>query len=323
MDRVQALQFVMSAAVQKSDADARRMADKILALGDRDTQDNARMMLLMAWSSQSPESAMDWLLQDTGRAPAGIFQQIGRTFSYRDPAAAAAYTSRVPADSRAEWIRGVASGYAQNDPQAAVDWLSQFRAEPGYAESVVEIAGLIAQQDGAAAARLLDDVESELNPQQGMQTVSMIANSWANRDPWAAAEWALDRPDEQSRSMAVSGVMGVWAHRDFANARQWTLRLPAGQLRDASLSTLLVTAAATQAPAALDPGLLGAFSNEAAKQRALVQLVASVAYRDPAEARRIVDYYITDRATRTQAEQIIENTNRQGPQAVFIDGGLQ
>jgi hypothetical protein len=326
MERAQALQFVMFAAVQKSDADAQRIADKILARGGRDMQD-AQRMLLMAWSLQSPESAMDWLLQDPGRASAGMFRQVGQMLGGRDPAAAAAYTSRIPADGRAEWIRGVAIGYAQSDPGAAVDWLGQFRAEPGYADNVIEIAVQIAAQDGVAAARLLADVESKLNPQQSMQTVSIIATNWANGDPAAAADWALDRRDEQSRSMAVSSVMGVWAHRDFASARQWTLRLPAGELRDASLGTLLVTATATatqSTSASLDAGLLSAFSNETARQQALVQLVASVAYRDRAEARQIIDYYITDRAMRTQAEQIIENAERQGLQSpFFIDGGVQ
>jgi hypothetical protein len=88
-----------------------------------------------------------------------------------------------------------------------------------------------------------------------------------------------------------------------------------------------VTATATQGtPGLLDPGLLSAFSSEVAQRQALVQLVTSVAYRDRAEARRIVDYYITDRATRTQAEQIIENTNRanqQGLQPVFIQNSPQ
>jgi hypothetical protein len=178
---------------------------------------------------------------------------------------------------------------------------------------------MAAGQDGAAAARLLDEVESELGPTQTANVAMNIANNWANQDPFAAAEWALDRPSEQIRSTVVPNVVGTWSASDPAGARQWTLRLPEGQLRDASLTTLLRTASTS---GTLDAGVLSAFSNETVRQQAILQAVSAAAYADPIQARRMIDYYVTDPAMRAQAEQMLESPQRGPRGAIGFSRGM-
>ena len=310
MERSQALQAAIMVGARSSDAGARAMAERIAALGDRAVQDGTMSMVLTMWSSRSPENAMQWLLQNPERAPRAAFEHIGRQLGSNNPSAAAAYTTRIPAEGRADWIRGVAMGLAQSDPGSAAEWLGQLRGEPGYARSVLEVAGFVANQDGVTAARLLDDIEGEVDAQQLNAVASMIASNWANRDPRAAAEWALDRRDDNARPGLVSSAVGTWAVMDPASARQWTLGLPQGPVRDSSLTTLLT---ATENAGTLDMGLVNAFSGQEAEQRAVLHVVSTVAYRDRVEARRIVDYYVTDPTVRRQAEQMIE-TATQGPQ---------
>ena len=282
MERMQSLQSVMSQAAMRSDADAAAMADKIIALGDQSARDGTWMRFLSMWSSRSPDGAMQWLLSNADRAPPDVFRNVGQQLGSRDPANAVTHTSRIPAAAREAWIQGVAAGYAESDALAAVDWLGQFRGEPLYARTVVAVAGVVAQRDGAAAARLLDSVAGEVDARQSMNIATVIANNWANSDPAAAAEWALVRAEPQARSMAVANVIDVWATTDLDAARPWVLRLPEGQLRDLSLTRLL-TAAGTRGggeQGMLDAGVLSSFSGDRARQQAVLQVAGRVAQGD-------------------------------------------
>jgi hypothetical protein len=129
--------------------------------------------------------------------------------------------------------------------------------------------------------------------------------NWANRDPAAAAEWAIDRGTEQERTTAIRNVLGIWSNQDAAGARQWTLRLPPGAIRDGALTTVLMTTA-LQRPGGLDAGLLNALSSESARQQAVLQVVQGLAYRDPARARGVVDTYLTDPSLRAQGERMLD-----------------
>jgi hypothetical protein len=313
MERMQALQSVIATTVMRPDANVADIADRIIALGDRGMRDGTATMLLQMWSSRAPDDAMEWLLSNAGGMPPEVFQQIGQQAGMRDPRAAAAQTARVPAEARAQWIQGVAMGYAQNNAREAFQWLNQFRGEPVYANGVEVVLSMTANQDPATAARLLEEVGDELNATQAANLSMNIANNWANQDPFAAAEWALDRPSEPSRSMVVPNVVGTWSASDIAGARQWTLRLPEGQLRDSSLTMLLRTGSSN---GTLDTSVLNAFSNEDARQQAVLQAISTTAYAEPVQARRMIDYYVTDPAIRLQAEQMLENA-RNGPRGMI------
>jgi hypothetical protein len=272
MERRQALVSVIGSGAAGSNADMRAMAERIVALGDRAAQDGTWSMLFTRWSSRSPEDAMEWALQNAARMPRGVFRQLGESVGVRDPSAAAAYTAQIPANERGDWIRGVATGFAANDARGAAEWLGQFRGEPGYATAVLEIAERIARQDAVAALHLVEEVESGVGAQRLNRTASMIVNNWANQDPRAAAEWALDRPDQNARASFVSSVLHTWAANDLADARQWALGLRQGQSRDMSLTTLL-RATTPNGSGTLDIALLNGFSSKEAEQSAVLQVV--------------------------------------------------
>jgi hypothetical protein len=181
----------------------------------------------------------------------------------------------------------------------------------------------LAQRDGAAAARLFDDLTADANGVPPEQLVNVIATGWANHDPAAAADWALRRASEPQRDLAIRNVVGMWAARDADGARQWTMRLPQGAVRDAALAAAL-TASAIQTAGNLDPGLLNAFASPQTQQQTVLQIVQQFAYTDPTKARAIADAHL-DATFRARADGMIEaarNQPRFGAQGVEVGVGF-
>ena len=82
----------------------------------------------------------------------------------------------------------------------------------------------------------------------------------------------------------------------------WALRVLPGDKRDAALAAVM----RSRGDAPLDPALLGAFSDDRARQGALMNTLVVVAQTDPAAARRLLDAHITDPQMRARAEQMID-----------------
>jgi hypothetical protein len=318
---VRAVQYLAMTGM-RSDATMEMIANRLLASDDRQLRESTAQMLVTTWASRSPESAMRWLLANGQNASPNFFTQVGQQLAMRDPRNALAQSTQIPAAMREQWMQGLAQGYAQNDPQGAIDWLVQYRAEPWYARAATNAAMQLAQRDGAAAARLVDRIDTEQSGPQAQQLVSMVAQRWANQDPAAAAEWAMDRASPQERTNAIQSVARIWAAQDPAGARQWTLRLPPGGVRDSALTAMLT--AVPRGGGGLDTGLLNAFTSDVARQQAVLQLVQGMAYTDAARARSAVETYLTDPTLRAQAERTIEaarnDPNRGSPP--FVPSGV-
>jgi hypothetical protein len=310
VERRQAVQYAaMMGAGQDSTAEA--MANRLLTVDDPEIRDNFGSMVVGRWASRSPDNAMRWLLANAPSVSQNVFQNVGQQLAMRDLQNALTYSAQVPPAARERWIHGVALGYAQTDPRGAVGWLGQYRGEQWYGRAASTVAMVVAQRDGAAAARLVDEIDTaDLDPQE-RQLVSVVASNWANHDPAAAADWSIGRPTESEREVAVRGVVGAWSGRDVDGARQWTLRLPHGALRDTALASLL-TATTMRGPGGLDASLLNAFASDRARQAAVLQLVQGLAYSDAARARAIADAHLGDPNLRAQAERVIDAA-RDGP----------
>jgi hypothetical protein len=309
-ERWRAVQMAAMAAA-RDDATTEAMANRLLSVDDPQIRTMAASMLVPIWSSRSPDRAMEWLIANGQDAPPEAFQQIGQQLAMRDPPRATAYTSRLPESGRESWIQGVAQGYAQNDPQGAIDWLAQFRGQEWYGRAAGTVAMAVAQHDGAAAARLFDELGADDGGAPWTGLLNAIATNWASRDPAAAAEWSVDRATEQGRTMAIRGAVGVWSSQDADAARQWTLRLPQGAVRDTALTALLTTSA-TQTSGNLDSVVLNAFASPQTQQVAVLQVVQQVAFRDPAKARAIADAHLAP-TFRSQAERMIEGARNMRP----------
>jgi hypothetical protein len=80
---------------------------------------------------------------------------------------------------------------------------------------------------------------SQLGSAADSKTLSTIATSWAQRDPEAAAEWAINQPAGAPQDRAIASVVGAWAKDDPKSAEAWLEQFPPGQTRDRSIVTFL------------------------------------------------------------------------------------
>lgn len=310
-ERRSALQAILMRAAAQSDVEVAAIADRLVALEDPSLQPYVGAMLLPQWAARSPESAMRWLVANAETASPNLFQSVGQTLAARNPTAAIAYAEQIPTTAREAWISGLAQGYAQQDPRGALEWFGQFRGESWYRRTAASLAMTLAQHDGAAAAQLIDEADPAGTGPQSQQTLQVVANNWANRDPSAAAQWAIARPAQPQRAQVVEAVVSVWAARDPGAARAWVLQLPSTDLRDRSLARLLTTTA-HRSSTTLDAVLLNAFGSDAARQRAVLQTVQSLARMDAVRARAIADLHLTDAALRAQAEAALNGEHGDG-----------
>ena len=281
------------------------LASRVARIDDGPVKTQLIMSLVQLWAERGrdPEGALAWISANEASVPPEAFERVAYLYARSDPAAAAAYVDRVPNRARAAWIAAVTVGYATTDVQGATQFLERFRGEPGFDRGAPQLAMRIAETDPAAAARLLASVGTRAA--DGASPEFTIARNWAQRDPAAAAAWAIDLPPLQ-RTMALQMVTGVWGSRDPDAVRQWALGMPAGDRRDVALAA----AVRARGAAPPDPALLAAFSQERARQAAMMNTILATAQTDAAAARRLIGEHITDPRMRAQAEEVVESFAR-------------
>jgi hypothetical protein len=281
------------------------LANRVLAMQDGQNKTALVVALIGSWASRPGNTApaLDWMLANGAVLPVEAFERIGFQYAQANPGAAAAYIDRVPNGARAAWISAVTVGYATSDPRSASAFLERFRGDPAFDRAAVALSQQLAASDPPAAARLLASVGTRGADGAGPEIA--IAGQWAQRNPAAAAAWALELP-LLSRNIAMSIVTGTWALQDPDAVREWALRLPAGEKRD----TALMAAVRSRGAAPPDSALLTAFSDDRARQSAMMNTILATAQTDAAAARRLIDGYITDPRLRAQAEQMIDGFAR-------------
>ncbi len=298
--RSQTYGMVMSVPIADA-AQFSALGDRVLRLKEDPLRTSLAVTLIGSWANRPGNvgPALDWMLANGAAVPPEAFQRVGLTYAHADPSAAAAYVDRVPSGARAAWISAVAQGYATTDPQSATAFLERYRGDPAYDSAALAVVQPLAASDPAAAARLLASVSTRGT--SGIGPEFAIARNWAQRDPAAAASWALDLP-LMSRGLALPIVAGAWALQDPDAVREWALRMPPGEKKDAALAAAMRSRSGVPP----DPALLGAFSDDRARQAAMMNTILATAQTDPAAARRLLDAHITDPRMRASAEQMID-----------------
>jgi len=225
-------------------------------------------------------------------------RRIARKLALQDPRLAVSAGAQI-ADkgSRLTFQAEVMREWAATDPAAAMSWLGQYQGEPGYEGALGLIAQQIAQNDPVSAAR---NIERYPDANNAAMIARTAGREWARRDPHSAAEWAANIGDAQVRDIAIANVARQWAGQDATSAARWALGLPAGNARDNALAAAVAGLASQGVP---DEKLLNAFSNDMARQQAVVGAVYRLARTDRAAANRLMQKYVQDPTLRSQVEQ--------------------
>lgn len=209
------------------------------------------------WMQIDPTSASNWLVShpdasenqiltvagDWTSNPGGLQQFINQlsdtpwkqTFlqdassemSFKDPLAAVQIAQQMePGDAMTNLLRGVVSGWIGTDPKGALDWINSVNDPSLREQMIASAAQTFAQIDPAQAATwLVSEVKSE-----GIVKDSAlnILDTWVTTDPAAAASWATQFPDGDTKAAAIKIVATHWQQTDPDNCNAWIQSLSVG-----------------------------------------------------------------------------------------------
>lgn len=294
--------------------EARKVANELV--GKQDAQSKAMLArVVSAWVQREPDAALEWALSQGAAVDVNTIGNMARTFATRDGAAAAAYTDRLPPQLRSAWLAQVAGPYGRADPTNALRWLERYQGQAGYDVALRQMATQAAQTDARAAAAMLE----RASPDVQFGAAPTVASNWARNEPEAATRWAVTLTDPRARASALSTAAAAWASADVSAAESWALSLARGAARDDALAALLPRRAAVGDP--VDGSVLAAFSSAEARQNAIMRVLPALRTRNPAEARRLIETYVTDPVERQRLEQQFPSSAGALPQTLVDPSG--
>jgi hypothetical protein len=130
----------------------------------------------------------------------------------------AAAMALPPGMERDQMLRYMQYSILQAEPEVALEYLRQRPAEE-FGPGLKTIVGALAQKDAAAALAFVQ----EQDPKGKAGALSTAVYQWGQRDPQAAAEYALKHGDvfKGAWQQTLSGAVNQWAGSDFAQATRW------------------------------------------------------------------------------------------------------
>ncbi|MGH8243675.1 MAG: hypothetical protein ACRETY_10025, partial [Steroidobacteraceae bacterium] len=170
---------------------AERQWRSALAIADRDARDAEIYSVVQAWAEQDPHAAI---------------QAIEALHSRSD---------------RQQFLQHAVQSWAQKNAREAVEWI--FERPPSYERTQFLTNALIAlvMKEPSAAMALIE----RLLPAERQQVVPNVLLNWGIRDPHAAAAWAEKHDDGQMHRDALSMIASTYAARDPEEALRWVATL--------------------------------------------------------------------------------------------------
>ncbi len=268
-----------------------QVANRMLLAGDAHSE--TLQAMLQSWSQVDPDGALSWALESNAVVGTDLVASLARGFARGDQQTSSGFLSGLPAESRSRWIAEVARVYAATDPNAALDWLSEYRHDPDYDAWVAAAAQHLEFDrnfDPAAVGRLLGSAT-----QVPAQAVRAVASQWALQDPHAALQWARGLPDEEARTAAAVATAAGWMIHNPNEAQQWALTQTDPVVRDRVLATVLTQGIASHG--IVDSRIVDGFASDSALQQALrgsVPALVMLHNRNPRQAQALIEAHFTD-----------------------------
>lgn len=181
----------------------------------------------LAWAESLPEGPMK----------KAALEKILKRWGELDGPAATAYASQVYRETgNANLLREALAGWAQKDPQAAVNQLATLGLSEGLQRDVRrDLLEQWADLNPAAAAAY---AVANRNPDNWRGLVGTVADEWSKRDPKAAANWAAGLESGRDKRGAIYSAISNWADADLNGAAAYVAAQPPGESRDTMAGTL-------------------------------------------------------------------------------------
>ena len=166
-------------------------------------------------AQQDPEQALAIV---TGMTPspwqAQILANVLSNIAYNDPLVAATYVQDLPpGQAREQALNQIGHAWAQQDPEAAMDWILQQPSQT-QANLLPGIAYQLARTDLDAAMAYTASIRGPARE----RWIGAIVESFAQTNPYAAAEWIEQYAGEQGFGQWMGTIAGQLAREDPRNA---------------------------------------------------------------------------------------------------------
>jgi predicted outer membrane protein len=222
-------------------------------------------------------------LQELSAIPRGDSRQmlssVLSTVARVDPQLALGYLGDiVNAQDRQLAASSIINGWANVDPEAAMNWL--ISSDLPQAGSLLTQTGYaIIGRDVDAAIRMLPRLDERTAEQWGTQIAATLASQ---RSPEAALQFVERFRGKAGYEQMQSALVGSLAQSDIGRARELVERMAPGVARDRGIERLImVEASQTPAQAA---ALLDSIGSEQVRAEAAGSLASQWIHRDPAAA---------------------------------------
>ncbi len=136
---------------------------------------------------------------------------------------------------------------AQDDPEAAMDWLQTQSLSQDTLRGMLEIVAVWAAEDSAGALMWL---ESNAQGLARLETLNSGIQLWSQQDPVSAATWIDGMANDGSKVTAAKALAANWAKQSPDDASKWVEQLPPGSLRNEAAAALVESWTATAPEAA-------------------------------------------------------------------------
>jgi len=213
---------VAAAAAVGSPRQRERALEDVLARANLEEVKKA-----LAWAESLPEGPMK----------KAALEKILKRWGELDGPGATAYATDVYSQTgNANLLREALSGWAEKDPQAAVNQLTALGLSEGLQRDIR--GDLLEQWADANPVAAAAYAVANRNPDNWRGLVGTVADEWSKRDPQAAANWAAGLESGRDKRGAIYSAISNWADADPNGAAAYVSAQPPGESRDMMAGTL-------------------------------------------------------------------------------------
>lgn len=160
-----------------------------------------------AWASYEPQSAVQWVMGQSGDLQSSALIGLGESWSNVDPQAAANFASKLNGPQRQLLLQQSISKWLRDDPSAATNWLASAGNHQDYDQAVQSVATLPnLVRDNAQTALAWSERIYDSNLR--VNTVQQILSEMKMKDPVGAASYARSAPNlsQAQRTQLLSSL---------------------------------------------------------------------------------------------------------------------
>ena len=221
-DRLTRTRRILDLAETLSPGEFEEVVEAFRADGISHLRGTEYSLLLNAWVKADPFAAAEYV--ETNDDSSGSRRTVIAAWAAIDPLGAKAWIAdREDAGNSNDWIVGLVSGVAGNDPLQALQFIEELEPGGTRAKSMAVVMPHVLQHGFEYATEWVAGIGNE-ELQRG--TARALARELARLDANQAGAWVSTMESGPARREAVAIVSDQWAREDLESARQWADGLP-------------------------------------------------------------------------------------------------